>query len=172
MWKTAPHCEEAVAAHDRVLGHVPNQQDIEIIIYISRFFFSLHSFGFCLFSPVLSLILLNPLTPWAGATVISRYLTIKSQELIKWSWSAVRGSFLLSSSPIISKASCNLLRAFQVCETPLPTDGKSLLPAVIKTDNLTGEKGGGGFGGREKKVKERHARGAFRRLELKQRAFH
>lgn len=44
-------------------------------------------------------------------------------------------------SPIISKASCNLLRAFQVCEMQLPTAGKSLLPAVIKTDNLTGEKG-------------------------------
>lgn len=50
-------------------------------------------------------------------------------------------------SPIISKASCNLLRAFQVCETPLPTAGKSLLPAVIKTDNLTGEKGRGWWGG-------------------------
>lgn len=58
-------------------------------------------------------------------------------------------------SPIISKASCNLLRAFQVCETPLPTAGKSLLPAVIKTDNLTGEKGGEcgewGVGGGEKR---------------------
>lgn len=47
----------------------------------------------------------------------------------------------LSHSPVISKASCNLLRAFQVCETPLPTAGKSLLPAVIKTDNLIGENG-------------------------------
>lgn len=59
-------------------------------------------------------------------------------------------------SPIISKASCDLLRAFQVCETPLPTAGKSLLPAVIKTDNLTGEKGGGGVRGvEERKESER-----------------
>lgn len=49
-------------------------------------------------------------------------------------------------SPIISKASYNLLRAFQVCELPLPTAGKSLLLAVIKTDNLTAEKGGEGEG--------------------------
>lgn len=66
-------------------------------------------------------------------------------------------------SPIISKASCNLLRAFQVCETPLPTAGKSLLPAVIKTDNLTGEKGGWGGVGcecrREKRAKERNGWG-------------
>lgn len=65
-------------------------------------------------------------------------------------------------SPIISKASCNLLRAFQVCETPLPTAGKSLLQAVIKTDNLTGEKGGGGVGCgwmREKRAKERNGWG-------------
>lgn len=80
-------------------------------------------------------------------------------------------------SPIISKASCNLLRAFQVCETPLPTAGKSLLPAVIKTDNLTGEKGGGWRGGvvrsgvwvEERKESERKKwLGAFGRLELKQ----
>lgn len=76
-------------------------------------------------------------------------------------------------SPIISKASCNLLRAFQVCETPLPTAGKSLLPAVIKTDNLTGEKGGGGEWVEERKESERKKwLGAFGRLELKQRAFH
>lgn len=67
-------------------------------------------------------------------------------------------------SPIISKASCDLLRAFQVCETPLPTAGKSLLPAVIKTDNLTGEKGGiAGEQGcgwrREKRAKERNGWG-------------
>lgn len=67
-------------------------------------------------------------------------------------------------SPIISKASCNLLRAFQVCETPLPTASKSLLPAVIKTDNLTGEKRGREWGGgwgwkRERRVKERNGRG-------------
>lgn len=78
-------------------------------------------------------------------------------------------------SPIISKASCNLLRAFQVCETPLPTAGKSLLPAVIKTDNLTGEKGGvwSGVWVEERKESERKKwLGAFGRLELKQRAFH
>lgn len=79
-------------------------------------------------------------------------------------------------SPIISKASCNLLRAFQVCETLLPTAGKSLLPAVIKTDNLTGEKGGS-VGStvwvEERKESERKKwLGAFGRLELKQRAFH
>lgn len=68
-------------------------------------------------------------------------------------------------SPIISKASSNLLRAFQVCETPLPTAGKSLLPVVIKTDNLTGEKGVGGVwrvhgvGGGEKRAKERNGWG-------------
>lgn len=76
-------------------------------------------------------------------------------------------------SPIISKASCNLLRAFQVCETPLPTAGKSLLPAVIKTDNLTGEKEGWGCGLEERKESKRKKwSGAFGRLELKQRAFH
>lgn len=76
-------------------------------------------------------------------------------------------------SPIISKASCNLLRAFQVCETPLPTAGKSLLPAVIKTDNLTGEKEGSGVWVEERKESERKKwSGAFGRLELKQRAFH
>lgn len=76
-------------------------------------------------------------------------------------------------SPIISKASCNLLRAFQVCKTPLPTAGKSLLPAVIKTDNLTGEKGGSGVEVEERKESERKKwLGAFGRLELKQRAFH
>lgn len=80
-------------------------------------------------------------------------------------------------SPIISKASCDLLRAFQVCETPLPTAGKSLLPAVIKTDNLTGEKGGdrGGTGVWVEERKESQRKkwlGAFGRLELKQRAFH
>lgn len=74
-----------------------------------------------------------------------------------------------SPSPVISKASCDLLRAFQVCETPLPTAGKSLLPAVIKTDNLTGEKGRRGWRvgraavgcgwRREKRVKERNGRG-------------
>lgn len=84
-------------------------------------------------------------------------------------------------SPIISKASCNLLRAFQVCETPLPTAGKSLLPAVIKTDNLTGEKGRGWWLGgvcsgpwveKRKESERKKWSGAFRRLELKQRAFH
>lgn len=83
-------------------------------------------------------------------------------------------------SPIISKASCNLLRAFQVCETPLPTAGKSLLPVVIKTDNLTGEKvggwrehGGTGVWVEERKESQRKKwSGAFGRLELKQRAFH
>lgn len=80
-------------------------------------------------------------------------------------------------SPIISKASCDLLRAFQVCETPLPTAGKSLLPAVIKTDNLTGEKegnrGGTGVWVEERKESQRKKwLGAFGRLELKQRAFH
>lgn len=93
------------------------------------------------------------------------------------------GHFPSEPSPIISKASCDLLRAFQVCETPLPTAGKSLLPAVIKTDNLTGEKGGGwvrrgGCGGTGVWVEERKESqrkkwlGAFGRLELKQRAFH
>lgn len=65
------------------------------------------------------------------------------------------GHFPSEPSSIISKASCDLLRAFQVCETPLPTAGKSLLLAVIKTDNLTGEKGGctgeRGVGGGEKR---------------------
>lgn len=79
-------------------------------------------------------------------------------------------------SPIISKASCNLLRAFQVSETQLPTAGKSLLPVVIKTDNLTGEKGGrvgSGVWVEERKESERKKwLGAFGRLELKQRAFH
>lgn len=80
-------------------------------------------------------------------------------------------------SPIISKASCDLLRAFQVCETPLPTAGKSLLPAVIKTDNLTGEKGGErggnrGVGGGEKREPKKEMVGGFREAELKQRAFH
>lgn len=79
-------------------------------------------------------------------------------------------------SPIISKASRNLLRAFQVCETQLPTAGKSLLPAVIKTDNLTGEKGrsaGSRVWVEERKDDERKKwLGAFGRLELKQRAFH
>lgn len=82
-------------------------------------------------------------------------------------------------SPIISKASCNLLRAFQVCETPLPTAGKSLLPAVIKTDNLTGEKGRGRWGvcsgpwvEKRKESERKKWSGAFGRLELKQRAFH
>lgn len=81
-------------------------------------------------------------------------------------------------SPIISKASYNLLRAFQVCETPLPTAGKSLLLAVIKTDNLTGEKRGGRRGGRGEWVEERKESerkkwsGALGRLELKQRGFH
>lgn len=69
-------------------------------------------------------------------------------------------------SPIISKASCNLLRAFQVCETSLPTAGKSLLPPVIKTDNLTGEKGGRGkgVGGGEKREKEKEMVGGFREV--------
>lgn len=79
-------------------------------------------------------------------------------------------------SPIISKASCSLLRAFQVCETPLPTAAKSLLPAVIKTDNLTGEKRGSGgkgvWGGERKESERKKWLGAFGRLELKQRAFH
>lgn len=79
-------------------------------------------------------------------------------------------------SPIISKASCNLLRAFQFCEMQLPTAGKSLLPAVIKTDNLIGEKGGSAGSGvwvEERKESERKKwLGAFGRLELKQRAFH
>lgn len=74
-------------------------------------------------------------------------------------------------SPIISKASCDLLRAFQVSETPLPTASKSLLPAVIKTDNLTGEKGGG-VEEKKKKSERKKWLGAFGRLELKQRAFH
>lgn len=106
----------------------------------------------------------HPLTLWAGATVISHYLTIKSQELIKWPRSGVQSTFPSEPSPIISKASCNLLRAFQVCETPLPTAGKSLLPAVIKTDNLTGEKrvvvwGVGCGWRREKRAKERNGWG-------------
>lgn len=87
--------------------------------------------------------------------------------------------FPSAPSPIISKASCDLLRAFQVCETPLPTAGKSLLPAVIKTDNLTGEKGvgekrrGTGVWVEERKESQRKKwSGAFGRLELKQRTFH
>lgn len=69
-------------------------------------------------------------------------------------------------SPVISKASCDLLRAFQVCETPLPTAGKSLLPAVIKTDNLTGEKRGkwrwsGAVGGGEKGEPKKEMVGGF-----------
>lgn len=79
-------------------------------------------------------------------------------------------------SPIISKASCNLLRAFQVCETQLPTAGKSLLPLVIKTDNLTGENGGSVGSGVwvEERIESERKKwlGVFGRLELKQRAFH
>lgn len=63
--------------------------------------------------------------------------------------------FPSESSPIISKASCDLLRAFQVRVKVLPTAGKSLLPAVIKTDNLTGEKVGGERGGTGMWVEER-----------------
>lgn len=79
--------------------------------------------------------------------------------------------FPSAPSTIISKASCNLLRAFQVCETPLPTTGKSLLPAVIKTDNLTGEKGGRrgveaqgnrGVGGGKKREPKKEMVGGFR----------
>lgn len=76
--------------------------------------------------------------------------------------------FPSESSPIISKASCDLLRAFQVCVKVLPTAGKSLLPAVIKTDNLTGEKVGGGargnrdVGGGEKREPKKEIVGGFR----------
>lgn len=121
---------------------------------------------------------LYPLTLRAGATVISHYLTIKSQELIKRRRQRHAEHFgPLSPGPVISKAACDPLRAFQVCETQLPTAGKSLLPAVIKTDNLRGERKGEARGreawAEERKESERKKwSGAFRRLELKQRGFH
>lgn len=60
------------------------------------FSFIFLSFSLRLF---LSLNLFRPLTLWAGATVISHYLTIKSQELIKWPQTGVQSTFPLSPAP-------------------------------------------------------------------------
>lgn len=86
------------------LTHCPQYARYKDTNLNSKFFFtptslSISPFCLCLFPPFLSLNLFHPLTLWAGATVISHYLTIKSQELIKWPRSAAQSTFPLSPAP-------------------------------------------------------------------------
>lgn len=104
---TSLNFEDVVAAHKSVPGfhstqsarhkdHNTYSPHLSLLLTLFHFLFS---FSLISFLPSLSLNLFHPLTLWAGATVISHYLTIKSQELIKWPRSGTQSTFPLGPAP-------------------------------------------------------------------------